>query len=204
METNKAFYCCYFILKQTLVIYARPVFFQTMQEIKFFVWRPWDKTKNWRVCRSVNYDISKLPACCKVLLSPETKFDLFINMYNLDCCMFVLKHVCGPVMIFLLLLAGVWSWFGSQSSDEDDSSLLANQSLLLLLVLVNHCTQGKKKQNPYRHALFAFKNRKVKGMAPLFIYLSVILLTYMTYSMVGLYCRDYPSTEQPTACLVCP
>lgn len=61
--------------------------------------------------------------------------------------------------------SGVWSWFGSQSSDEDDSSLLANQSLLLLLVLVNHCTQGKKKQNPYRHALFAFKNRKVKESA---------------------------------------
>ena len=22
--------------------------------------------------------------------------------------------------------------------------------------------------------------------------------------MVGLYCRDYPGTEQPTTCLVCP
>lgn len=151
-------------------------FFQTMQEInyKFFVWRPWDKTKNWRVCRSVNHDISKLPPCCKVLLSPETKFDLFINLYSLGCFMFVplYMYVRGPVTIFFLsLLAGVWSWFGSQSSDEDELSLLANQSLLLLLVLVNHCTQGKKKQNPYRHALFAFKNRKVKGMAPFFIYL---------------------------------
>lgn len=61
--------------------------------------------------------------------------------------------------------SGVWSWFGSQSSDEDDSSLLGNQSLLLLLVLVNHCTQDKKKLNPYRHALFAFKNRKLKESA---------------------------------------
>ena len=112
------------------------------------------------------------------------------------CCMLVLLYMyVVRWWFFLSLLAGVWSWFGSQSSDEDDSSLLANQSLLLLLVLVNHCTQGKKKQNPYRHALFAFKNRKVKGMAPLFICLSLILLTYMPYSMVGLYCRDYPGTN---------
>ena len=91
------------------------------------------------------------------------------------CCMLVLLYMyVVQWWFFLSLLAGVWSWFGSQSSDEDDSSLLANQSLLLLLVLVNHCTQGKKKQNPYRHALFAFKNRKVKGMAPFFIYLSLI------------------------------
>lgn len=148
-----------------------------MQEIKFFVWRPWDKTEKWRVCRSVNHDISKLPPCCKVLPSPETKCHLFINMYNLDCCMLVpLYMYVVQWWFFLSLLAGVWSWFGSQSSDEDESSLLANQSLLLLLVLVNHCTQGKKKQNPYRHALFAFKNRKVKGMAPFFIYLSLISL----------------------------
>ena len=65
--------------------------------------------------------------------------------------------------MYLFISAGVWSWFGSQSTDEDDSSLLANQSLLLLLVLVNHCTQDKKKLNPYRHALFAFTNRKLKG-----------------------------------------
>ncbi|XP_022799189.1 dymeclin-like [Stylophora pistillata] len=58
--------------------------------------------------------------------------------------------------------SGVWSWFGSQSTSEDDSSLLANQSLLLLLVLVNHCTQDKRKLNPYRHALFNFTNRKLK------------------------------------------
>nr|XP_058970564.1 dymeclin-like [Pocillopora verrucosa] len=58
--------------------------------------------------------------------------------------------------------SGVWSWFGSQGTSEGDSSLMANQSLLLLLVLVNHCTQDKKKINPYRHALFYFTNRKLK------------------------------------------
>lgn len=58
--------------------------------------------------------------------------------------------------------SGVWSWFGSQGTGEGDSSLMANQSLLLLLVLVNHCTQDKKKINPYRHALFYFTNRKLK------------------------------------------
>ncbi|XP_068711607.1 dymeclin-like [Montipora capricornis] len=61
--------------------------------------------------------------------------------------------------------SSVWSWFGSQSTDEEESSLLATQSLLLLLVLVNHCTQDKKKLNPYRHALFCFANRKVKDCA---------------------------------------
>jgi len=65
--------------------------------------------------------------------------------------------------------AGVWSWFGSQNADDNDSSLLANQSLLLLLVLVNHCTQDKRKLNPYRHALFSFTNRKLKGMLLFFI-----------------------------------
>ena len=70
---------------------------------------------------------------------------------------------------------GVWSWFGSHSTDEDDSSLLANQSLLLLLVLVNHCTQDKKKMNPYRHALFTFINRKVKGTAHCYCHASCLI-----------------------------
>ena len=127
-------------------------------------------------------------------------------MYNLDCCMLVLLYMyVVQWWFFLLLLAGVWSWFGSQSSDEDDSSLLANQSLLLLLVLVNHCTQGKKKQNPYRHALFAFKNRKVKGMAPFFICLSLISQTYLYAVLNGRPLLPWlPRYKQPTACLVCP
>ena len=73
-------------------------------------------------------------------------------------------ELMASLIFFSLFLAGVWSWFGSQGTGEGDSSLMANQSLLLLLVLVNHCTQDKKKINPYRHALFYFTNRKLKGI----------------------------------------
>ncbi|GIY48957.1 dymeclin [Caerostris darwini] len=62
------------------------------------------------------------------------------------------------------LASGLWNVltlnYAGKNSPKDLSSftVLANQSLLLLLTLVNHCTNDKEMKNPYRAALFSFKN----------------------------------------------
>lgn len=50
--------------------------------------------------------------------------------------------------------------YSKERSPKDASymTVLANQSLLLLLVLVNHCSNDSEITNPYRSALFSFKN----------------------------------------------
>ncbi|EDO46526.1 predicted protein [Nematostella vectensis] len=73
-----------------------------------------------------------------------------------------IQQMPTPAEIFIIS-AGFWWLFGSQSTEEESDPLLANQSLLLLLVLVNHCTQSKKKMNPYRLALFSFADRQAKA-----------------------------------------
>ncbi|XP_054708292.1 dymeclin-like [Uloborus diversus] len=62
------------------------------------------------------------------------------------------------------LAAGIWNVltfnYSQKISVSNSSSgpVLANQCLLLLLILVNHCTSEKDVKNPYRTALFSFRN----------------------------------------------
>ncbi|XP_035212271.1 dymeclin-like [Stegodyphus dumicola] len=62
------------------------------------------------------------------------------------------------------LASGLWNVLtfsyarGNSSKETSNGTILANHSLLLLLVLVNHCSNEKDMKNPYRSALFSFKN----------------------------------------------
>ncbi|GFT49494.1 dymeclin, partial [Nephila pilipes] len=82
---------------------------------------------------------------------------------NQDMCPHCITAAEGGSII-AGLASGLWNVltlnYAGRNSPKDLSSftVLANQSLLLLLILVNHCTNDKEMKNPYRAALFSFKN----------------------------------------------
>lgn len=82
---------------------------------------------------------------------------------NQDKCPHCVSTVDGNSLI-TGLASSLWNVLSLNYSREKSSkeasyvTVLANQSLLLLLVLVNHCTNESEISNPYRVALFTFKN----------------------------------------------
>ncbi|KAF8784660.1 dymeclin-like [Argiope bruennichi] len=88
---------------------------------------------------------------------------LLTHYSNQDMCPHCITAVEGGSII-AGLASGLWNVltlnYAGKNSPKDLSSVtvLANHSLLLLLILVNHCTNDKEMKNPYRAALFSFKN----------------------------------------------
>lgn len=110
---------------------------------------------------SVVYSIIMKNKCS--VQAPLLVKTLLQHYSNQDKCPHCVSSVDGSSLI-TGLASSLWNVlslnYSREKSPKEASyvTVLANQSLLLLLVLVNHCTNESEVRNPYRLALFSFKN----------------------------------------------